>query len=251
LPSALVTGAAQGIGLAVAKRLAAEGLNVLMVDRNTGTLEQAAAEVGENARLFTVDLSNLEALPSWARTLDPKHGPVEVLVNCAGICPTENTMNSSVETWRKVFDVNVFALFSLCQTFGAIMSDRGRGSIINMASNSGFVPKLEQAAYGASKAAVISLTRSLASTLGPQGVRVNAVAPGVIDTPLTQSIAEQRSAIRGVTPQETLAPILGGLPLRRMGLAHEVAEVVAFLASDQSAFVTGQTYLVDGGQLMR
>ena len=113
------------------------------------------------------------------------------------------------------------------------------------------MPKLEQLDYGASKAALISVTRSSALSLGPHGIRVNAIAPGVIDTPLTQSIANQRAEIRGVTPEQTLQPVLDSLPLRRMGTPEEIARLAIFLASDQASFITGQTSVADGGQLMR
>jgi NAD(P)-dependent dehydrogenase (short-subunit alcohol dehydrogenase family) len=112
------------------------------------------------------------------------------------------------------------------------------------------MPKLEQIEYGASKAALVSITKSLALSLGPQGIRVNAIAPGVIDTPLTSAIAKQRAEIRGTTPEETLAPVLAGLPLRRMGQPHEIANLAGFLCSDQASLITGQTYVADGGQWM-
>ena len=143
------------------------------------------------------------------------------------------------------------ASFLLMQEISKFLVKSGRqGSMINLASNSGLMPKLEQLDYGASKAAVISMSRSAALSLGPHGIRVNAIAPGVIDTPMTQGIAKMRSELRGVPPEETLRPVVEGLPLRRMGTADEVAQLALFLASDDSSFVTGQTYLVDGGQWM-
>jgi D-sorbitol dehydrogenase (acceptor) len=138
------------------------------------------------------------------------------------------------------------------QATAARLIREGRtGCIINIASNSGFVPKLEQADYGASKAALVSLTRSAALSLGPNGIRVNAIAPGIIDTPLTQSIAVQRGEVRGVAPEETLRPVIANLPLGRMGQPEEIAQMAVFLASARAAYITGQTILVDGGQWMR
>jgi NAD(P)-dependent dehydrogenase (short-subunit alcohol dehydrogenase family) len=125
------------------------------------------------------------------------------------------------------------------------------GSFVNITSNSAFMPKLEQLDYAATKAALISITKSAALSLGPHGIRVNAVAPGITNTPLTQGIAKQRAEIRGVSPEETLAPVVNALPLKRMAEPNEIAQVVAFLASDAASYVTGQTYVVDGGQWMR
>ncbi|MBS1727494.1 MAG: SDR family oxidoreductase [Armatimonadetes bacterium] len=234
--TALVTGAAQGIGAAILDLFAQEGATAWGVDRTPGATD------------FTLDLANVAEIPDFIRALP---SIPDVLVNCAGICLTRPFFDIEVDGFERTFKINVTASFVLMQELAWHLKEGQRpGSIINMASNSGLMPKLEQLDYGASKAAVISMTRSAAASLGPHGIRVNAIAPGVIDTPLTQSIAKQRSEIRGVPPEETLRPVLDSLPLRRMGTADEVANVALFLASDESAFVTGQTYLVDGGQLM-
>jgi len=234
--TALVTGAAQGIGEAIATLFRAEGATVWGVDRTAGATD------------FTLDLENVEKIPDFIAALP---GTPDILVNCAGICLTRKFFEVDLAGFERTFRINVTASFVLMQEIAKWLEKSGReGSFINMASNSGFMPKLEQLDYGASKAAVISMTRSAAASLGPVGIRVNAIAPGVIDTPLTQSIAKMRSEIRGVPPEETLRPVVEALPLRRMGTAQEVAQVALFLASDESSFVTGQTYLVDGGQLM-
>jgi NAD(P)-dependent dehydrogenase (short-subunit alcohol dehydrogenase family) len=233
---ALVTGAAQGIGKAIAKALEAEGARVISLDR------QPSAHI-------QFDLSNTESIPDLVSGLDPLP---TLLVNAAGLCLTRSFFETEPEGFTKTFQINVLAPFLLLQKLAERWIAVGqRGTIVNIASNSGFMPKLEQLDYGASKAALISLTRSSALSLGPYGIRVNAIAPGVIDTPLTQEIAKRRAELRGVSPEETLAPVVGSLPLRRMGQSEEVAELVVFLASDQSSFITGQTYVVDGGQLMR
>lgn len=234
--TALVTGAAQGIGAAIVSLFRDEGATVWGVDRTAGATD------------FTLDLEKIEEIPGFVASLP---STPDILVNCAGICLTRPFFEVEAAGFERTFRINVTASFLLMQEISKFLVKSGRtGSIINMASNSGLMPKLEQLDYGASKAAVISMTRSAALSLGPSGIRVNAIAPGVIDTPLTQSIAKMRSEIRGVTPEETLRPVVASLPLKRMGTADEVAQVALFLASDDSSFVTGQTYLVDGGQWM-
>ena len=234
--TALVTGAAQGIGAAIVSLFREEGATVWGVDRTAGATD------------YTLDLERIEDIPSFVASLP---STPDILVNCAGICLTRPFFEIEPEGFERTFRINVTASFVLMQEISKFLVKSGRhGSIINMASNSGLMPKLEQLDYGASKAAVISMTRSAALSLGPSGIRVNAIAPGVIDTPLTQSIAKMRSEIRGVSPEETLRPVVSSLPLRRMGTADEVAQLALFLAGDDSSFVTGQTYLVDGGQWM-
>jgi D-sorbitol dehydrogenase (acceptor) len=234
---ALITGAAQGIGQAIAEEFIAEGAVVETLDRQEGLCDH------------TLDLANTDSISSFVSSLSVCP---DILVNSAGVCLTKTFFDIDLESFEQTFRVNVFGLFALSQAIASRMKAEGKGgAIINIASNSAFGPKLEQLDYGASKAAVVSITKSSALSLGPLGIRVNAIAPGIIDTPLTQSIALQRAKIRGVSPKETLAPVLSALPLTRMGTTVEVAALAVFLASDEASYITGQTYLVDGGQVMR
>jgi NAD(P)-dependent dehydrogenase (short-subunit alcohol dehydrogenase family) len=233
---ALVTGAAQGIGKAIADQLRSEGHQVIGVDRQAGVEAQ-------------LDLMDLEAIPAF---LEELNGAPQVLVNAAGICLTRAFFDVEQPGFAKMHTINVQAPLVLMQGVAARLIQEGKtGSFVNITSNSAFMPKLEQLDYAATKAALISITKSAALSLGPHGIRVNAVAPGITNTPLTQGIAKQRAEIRGVSPEETLAPVVNALPLKRMAEPNEIAQVVAFLASDAASYVTGQTYVVDGGQWMR
>lgn len=242
----LVTGSAQGIGAAAARHFAKEGGSVIVADINFEKASAVAQEI--KGTPFALDLGQLSQQESLLETLPS----VDVLVNAAGICITQDVNTITYHGWQKTFDINVEGLFFLSRWVCERLANEGKsGAVVNLASISGFLPKLEQVDYGASKAAIVSVTRSLALIYGPKGIRVNAVAPGVIDTPLTQTIAEQRGQVRGVAPLETLEPVLKSTPLGRMGTAEEVAEAIAFLASDRASFITGQTLNVCGGLLMR
>ena len=233
----LVTGAAQGIGRSIAEKFKECGASIIGLDRQSEACE------------ITYDLSETDGIGALIEGLDVCP---DILVNAAGICHTRSFFNIDLDKFEQTLRINVTAAFALLQAVARrLVAESKPGNVINIASNSGFVPKLEQLDYGASKAALVSLTRSAALSLGPSGIRVNAIAPGVIDTPLTQAIAHERAEVRGVSPSETLMPVLSGLPLRRIGQPSEVASLACFLASDEASYITGQTILVDGGQWMR
>lgn len=239
---ALVTGGARGIGLAICRRFLSEGAEVVAVDINESPFGTS----------IKWDLEDTESLWSLVEAAEERLAGITLLANCAGICPTEPMLDSELSTWERVFKINVYAPFFLTQLFAKYwVASSCSAAVINMASVSSFLPKVEQTVYGASKAAIVSMTRSCAAVLGPHRIRVNAIAPGVIDTPLTQEIAQRRAKIRGVEPAATLAPVIEATPLRRIGDAAEIAELAVYLASDQASFITGQTIVADGGTLMR
>jgi NAD(P)-dependent dehydrogenase (short-subunit alcohol dehydrogenase family) len=231
---ALVTGAARGIGAAIAKQLQDEGASVLGVD--------IAATPNCNAHL-DLDLSKPERIAPELASLAKEGVDIDILIHAAAICPTHSLVETSVDLWRRVLDVNLVAAAELAKAASQGMKERGSGAIVNIASVSAFLPKTDQIEYGASKAALISLTHSLAAILGPYGIRVNGVAPGIIDTPLTREIAQKRAT----NPQA-----LGkAVPQGRLGTVEEVAAAVCFLASDDAAYINGQILGVDGGLVMR
>jgi NAD(P)-dependent dehydrogenase (short-subunit alcohol dehydrogenase family) len=218
---ALVTGAAQGIGRSISDRLEAEGLEVVRLDL-----------AGEG--VVRCDVSNYDEVERVAEVV----GPIDVLVNNAGIWRYAPLENVEPQEFRRVVEVNLFGPFYMTQVFGKGMLERRRGSIVNVVSISAVNASPRVGAYGPSKAALIALTRQTAVDWGSRGVRCNAVGPGLIVTPGTQDVYDDA----GVTDRRSAA-----VPLGRMGTPADIAEVVAFLASDAAGYVTGQVVFVDGG----
>ncbi len=232
--TAVVTGAAQGIGFQIARGLAQAGARVIIADLNPEVGEAAASDVG--ASFERLDVTD----PAAVRDLAARLGPVDVLVNNAGIVRNTPAEDTSDDDWRAVINVNLDGVYWCCREFGRAMLTRGRGSIVNQASMSGLISNhpQPQAAYNASKAAVIHLTRSLAGEWAARGVRVNAIAPGYTATPLTK---------RGLETPEWRETWLGTTPMGRLAEPAEIAPAALYLASAASSFVTGHTLVVDGG----
>ena len=241
---AVVTGAAQGIGLAIAEALAEAGAAVVLTDMNASRLQQAIATLagkGHAVEGEVLDVTDAAAVRRVHDTVVGRHGRVDVLVNNAGIAiSNEPAETMADEVWAKVIDVNLNGLFWCCRAFGAGMLARGSGTIVNLGSMSGFIVNRpqEQANYNASKAAVHHLTRSLAAEWAARGVRVNAVAPTYIESEMTAYVHQDAEMHRHW---------IGGTPMGRMGRTDEVASVVLFLASDASSLMTGSIVLADGG----
>ena len=239
---ALVTGAAKGIGFSIAEALADAGAHVILTD--LGDTAQAAAKAladrGYDVSSASLDVTDKAAVEALAETVEADGG-LDILVNNAGIAisnhPAE-TMDD--EVWQKVIDVNLNGVFWCSRSFGRRMLDRGKGSIVNVGSMSGFIVNRpqEQANYNASKAGVHHLTRSMAAEWGARGVRVNAVAPTYIETEMNKYVYEN---------EEMYRHWVGGTPMARLGKPEEVASVLLFLASDAASLMTGSIVLVDGG----
>ena len=238
-----MVGGTTGLGREIALGLARAGANVVATSRRREQVDEVAAAIeAEGVRTLRVssDVSQREALDALHAAVLAEFGSVEILVNAAGITSRVATIDCPEETWQRIFDTNLTGTLRACQVFGKTMLDKGRGSIINIASLASFVAFHEVAAYGASKAGVAALTKSLAIEFAPKNVRVNAIAPGIFPTDLNRELLF--STARG---KEELMRT----PMGRFGKLEEIAGAAVFLASDAASFVTGEILTVDGGYL--
>lgn len=236
---AVVTGAGRGIGLEIVRELLARGMTVVAVDIRQDLLAELAAKLGgpgERIDCRTQDVTDAEGFSALIDEVAEKYGRIDVLVNNAGITRDNLLLRISDEDWETVLKVNLTSAFIGTRAVAKHMLRRRNGAIINMASYSGIAGNRGQANYSASKAGLIGLTKTTAKELAGKNVRANAVAPGFIATEMTDGL-----------PQQAKDVALQMIPLKRMGQPADVAKLVAFLASDEGSYITGQVISVDGG----
>lgn len=249
---ALVTGGGRGIGAAIADRLAAEGASVVIGDIDGDSAARVAAEIATNGgqtRSVSMDVTEVRDRER-AVAIAMKLGGLDILVNAAAIFVPQLPHDVDLVSWRRVFAVNVEGLFFCCQAALPIMRERRYGRIINFSSTGAKVGTPALISYNASKSAVLAITRGLASQYGPDGITVNTVLPGIIGTTMWDTINADVGPMVGFAPGEMMADRVRRIPLGRAGAPEEVASVVAFLASDDATYVTGQALNVCGGLLM-
>jgi NAD(P)-dependent dehydrogenase (short-subunit alcohol dehydrogenase family) len=240
---AVVIGGTSGIGRAISLALADAGANVIASARRKEQVEETSAAIearGRETLRISSDIRDRASLEALFTAVIERFGKVDILVNCAGKIKRTPTLTVAEEEWSDILDTNLTGTLRSCQIFGAHMLERGYGRIINIASLNSFVALKEVAAYAASKAGVVSLTRSLAVEWSKHGVTVNAIAPGVFRTELNAQLLD--STPRG---QE----LLMRTPMGRFGKTEELTGAAVYLASDAASFITGQTLVIDGGFL--
>jgi 3-oxoacyl-[acyl-carrier protein] reductase len=239
---ALVTGASQGIGRAIALRLAADGAQVALAARNQEKLAEVAAEIaaaGGVAHSFALDMANEESIKACAKAVIAHFGRIEILVNNAGITQDDLSLRMRRQKWDDVLTTNLTGPFLLSQACISSMLKARWGRIVNITSVVGETGQAGQANYAASKAGLVGLTKSLARELASRSITVNAVAPGLITTAMTEVLTDEQRAAMAAQ-----------IPLGRPGTDKEIAAAVAFLASDEAAYITGHTLDVNGGMYM-
>ena len=244
---AIVTGGASGIGKAIAERLGAEGCIVGVFDLNAGGARASAAAIeaaGGRAYAHAVDISDLGQVQAAVTAFEREAGALEVLVNNAGWDKAMPFLKSTPELWKKVVDINLYGPINMCYAVLPGMADRKLGRVISIASDAGRVGSSGEAVYAACKGGVIAFMKTMARELARSNVQLNTVCPGPTDTPLLRAVAD------GEAGQKLVDALTRAIPMKRIGEPTDVAAAVAFLASEEAGYVTGQTLSVSGGLTM-
>lgn len=235
----IVTGGASGIGRETSITLAKEGGRIALFDMNEEKLketEEFIKNLNAECKGYKVDVSNFESVFEAVTKVKEDFGAVDVLINNAGITIDNFLTKMAIDDWNKVIAINLTGTFNCAKAVAPIMMEKGKGCIVNVSSVVGVYGNIGQSNYVASKAGVIGLTKAWAKEFGKKGIRVNAVAPGFIKTPMTDKV-----------PDKVIEYMVSKTPMSRMGEAYEVANAILFLVSDESSFITGHILHVDGG----
>ena len=246
--AAIVTGSGSGIGEAIAERLAAEGCIVGVFDLNADAAKATVGAIGAaggKAHAHAVDIADLGAVQAGVTAFEKEAGPIEILVNNAGWDKAMPFLESTPELWKKVIDINLYGPINMHYALLPGMVERKRGRVVSIASDAGRVGSSGEAVYSACKGGVIAFTKTLAREHARNNIQLNAVCPGPTDTPLLRSFAEGSEAGAKLIERLTRA-----IPMRRLGQPADYAGIVAFLASDDAGYITGQTISVSGGLTM-
>lgn len=237
--TALLTGATGGIGRAIAKTLHAQGANLILTDISAEGLEKFKAELGDRVAVFAGNITEENDLKRLVKFGEEAFGNIDILINNAGITKDTLSMRMTDDMWDAVLQVNLTAGFHLTREVLPQMMKKRWGRIVSMASIVGVIGNVGQANYAASKAGLIAMSKSIAGEVAGRGITANCIAPGFIATPMTENL-----------PDNVKQAMLDRIPMKRMGTPQDIANVVVFLASNESAYITGQTINVNGGMLM-
>ncbi|RLD26871.1 MAG: beta-ketoacyl-ACP reductase [Bacteroidetes bacterium] len=233
---AIITGAAKGIGKAIAHRMINDNYIIILVDVDKKNGIELSKKLGRFAKFIACDISNEKEVNRLFKTVVNEFGHIDVVVNNAGIISDNVIWKMPVENFDKVIEINLKGTWLMCKAAGTLMREQKSGRIINITSRA-WLGNIGQSNYSASKAGVVGLTRVLALELGKYGVLVNAIAPGLIDTPLTQKL-----------PKEVRENLIQAQPIKTIGKPEDIANTVSFLSNENTKFITGQTIYVDGGK---
>ena len=243
--TAVITGASKGLGKAMAQALAAEGAGIALVSRDEALLGEVAAEIaaaGGQAAVFRADVTSEDQVRALEKRVVDRFGKINILINNAGINVRKPVTEFTLEEWRRVMDTNVTAAFLMCRSMIPHMTGQGYGRILNMTSIMTWVSLPGRAAYSASKAALLGMTRTLALELAPEAITANGISPGPFGTEMNRPLMEN---------PETNAQFTASIPLGRWGKLEEIGALAVYLCSEEAGFITGTDIVIDGGWLAR
>jgi NAD(P)-dependent dehydrogenase (short-subunit alcohol dehydrogenase family) len=247
---AIITGAASGIGKAIAEAFASEGAKVAIADINLEAAQKTAEQIGKLSGAAKVDVSDRASAEKMVEQVEDKLGTLDILVNNAGVSDITPFLDCSQELWDKTIDINLKGTFNCSQAAIDKMLPRKKGVIINMSSQSGKSGNSNYTAYCASKFGIIGLTQSLAIEFAGEGIRVNALCPGVVFTPLWDQMIADYAKKRDMKPEEVKPYFESKIPLGRLCTGKDVADTAVFIASDKASYITGQSINISGGSIM-